>query len=48
MTKTNIWKSLIIILSLGYSSYMGSILFTALYEIQTERQQQVQTLLNKI
>ena len=41
-------KLLVIIFGLGYSSYMGSILFTALYEIQTEKQQQVQTLLNKI
>ena len=41
-------KLLVIIFSLGYSSYMGSILFTAFYEIQTEKQQQVQTLFNKI
>ncbi len=41
-------KLLVIIFSLGYSSYMGSILFTALYEIQIKNQQQVQTLLNKI
>ena len=41
-------KLLVITFSLAYSSYMGSILFTALHEIQTERQQQVQTLLNKI
>ena len=40
-------KLLVIIFSLGYTSYMGGILFTALYEIQTDRQQQVQTLLNK-
>ena len=41
-------KLLVIIFSIGYSSYMGSILFTALYEIQTERTNQIQTLLNKI
>jgi len=41
-------KLLVVIFSLGYMSYIGSILFTALHEIQTERQQQVQTLLNKI
>jgi hypothetical protein len=41
-------KLLVIIFSLGYSSYMGSILFTAFYEIHKDNQQQVQTLLNKI
>ena len=41
-------KLLIVIFSLGYSSYMGSILFTAFYEIHTDNQQQVQKLLNKI
>ena len=41
-------KLLVIIFSLGYSSYMGSILFTALHEIQIKNQQQIQTLLNKI
>lgn len=41
-------KLLVIIFSLGYSSYMGSILFTAFYEIHTNNQQQIKTLLNKI
>ena len=41
-------KLLVIIFSLSYSSYMGSILFTAFYEINTNNQQQVQKLLNKI
>ena len=41
-------KLLVIIFSLGYSSYMGTILFSALHEIQIKNQQQVQTLLNKI
>ena len=41
-------KLLIIIFSLGYSSYMGSILFTAFYEIHINNQQQVQKLLNQL
>jgi len=41
-------KLLVIIFSLGYSSYMGSILFTAFYEIHTNNQQQVQKLLKEI
>ena len=41
-------KLLVIIFSLGYSSYMGNILLSAFYEIQTNNQQQIQKLLNKI
>ena len=37
-------KLLVIIFSLGYSSYMGTILFSALHEIHTNNQQQVQKL----
>jgi len=37
-------KLLVIIFSLGYSSYMGTILFSAFYEIHTDNQQKVQKL----
>jgi len=41
-------KLLVILFGLFHTFYFGSILFTALYEIQTERTNQIQTLLNKI